>query len=361
MKGRPANGRIPALDGLRGIAIISVFLFHRFGGTHSSSLILRGINTVTTLGWTGVELFFVLSGFLITGILMETRHDPERARSFYTRRALRIFPIFYATAAVLIILAPWLKIHWQAGHFGYLLYASNFCWLVNRSLDNPSPYISLGHLWSLSVEEQFYLLWPAVVWNTSASRLVKICVGIVVLSPIIRLLLDPEVAYRLVRWDGFAMGAAVAVAWRYGKTLRYGILCFVTGLAGFLAMTGISGNHMPVTRLTVSPGISFAGLSCMGALICSLNGGRAAAFLSHRFLRLAGRYSYGIYIFHAVWYVPYPRGLWGQALWFVATSMATIVMALLSYHFLETPFLRLKDKWPRKTLAPAVLSAGHSF
>ncbi len=129
-------------------------------------------------GWMGVDLFFVLSGFLITGILLDTRELPGYFKNFYVRRALRIFPLYYTMLAVLFLLTPWLHLQWHTGHIAYLFYAGNIAYNLNPDLAQVRPAVSFLHLWSLAVEEQFYLIWPLVVLMVSSRRrLAWICGG----------------------------------------------------------------------------------------------------------------------------------------------------------------------------------------
>src|ERR1700749_4828090 len=157
----------PALDGMRAVAFTLVFLIHY----------LR-----LPWGWSGVNIFFVLSGFLITGILLDTRNDAHRARNFYVRRILRIFPLYYGVLLALLLLHPLLHCQWTRAWLAWPLYLGNFLrfagpsaaidgsplehaadgWLILGRFPHASLYV--GHFWSLCVEEQFYLFWPWVVF-----------------------------------------------------------------------------------------------------------------------------------------------------------------------------------------------------
>jgi peptidoglycan/LPS O-acetylase OafA/YrhL len=166
LKKRP---HLPALDGLRGFAVLVVFLFHYGGGTHSSLFVMRVFGFLNKGGWAGVTLFFVLSGFLITGILWDSFDQPNWLRNFYARRALRIFPLYYGSLVLVLLAAAWK---------GTLLPALRLIWIPAFFLQNmphlvalvdriPSP-LGIFHFWSLAVEEQFYLLWPFVLSSSSS-------------------------------------------------------------------------------------------------------------------------------------------------------------------------------------------------
>src|ERR1700761_8041685 len=123
---KPTSSRhYPALDGLRGIAILAVFCYHFGGGSKSSNWLIQAWSSIADTGWMGVDLFFVLSGFLITGILYDTAHKPHRVRNFYARRSLRIFPLYYGVLLLFLLLTPVLQLHWKPGHLLYFFYLSN--------------------------------------------------------------------------------------------------------------------------------------------------------------------------------------------------------------------------------------------
>ncbi len=176
---------IPALDGLRGLAILAVF-FHHYGagGIDSSAAAVRWIATVCGLGWSGVDLFFVLSGFLITGILYDTRNDPAYYRKFYARRTLRIFPIYYLFAAIALLIVPLSA--WHKGDIFFLVYLGYPAALTWPAL--VSVLIRITHLWSLSVEEQFYMLWPWLICRLrTPSRILILRAAAIVASLVLRI------------------------------------------------------------------------------------------------------------------------------------------------------------------------------
>ena len=211
-----AHRSIPELDGVRGLAILLVLLFH-FGARPQG--VPRLLTGLFALGWTGVDLFFVLSGFLITGILIRTKECSNYFRSFYARRALRIFPLYVLTIVAYFYIA--LPI---AHHFGkwsswdnslgtwYWLHISNW----QSSFGNEVPLLT--HYWSLAIEEQFYLLWPLVVFFLPNSKLPHICIMIIAVSFGLRCIfqvqldLYPSLLCRLTpfRLDALAFGGLLA-------------------------------------------------------------------------------------------------------------------------------------------------------
>ena len=188
MTGRPHAGVIPALDGLRGIAIILVML-HHFTNYRPTSGIDGLIGSVVFFLWTGVDLFFVLSGFLITGILLDSRGSERYFTTFYARRTLRIFPLYYLVLFVAFVVLPQfpavnavltgqvdLPPQWP-----YWLYLENFSIAARGWVHG---WVDVG--WSLAIEEQFYLVWPLVIWLCPPRLLALLCAAIIVAEPIAR-------------------------------------------------------------------------------------------------------------------------------------------------------------------------------
>src|SRR4051812_26234940 len=158
------SGHVPALDGIRGLAILLILAYHFTLGMTGRGIAVRLIAKLTSTGWCGVDLFFVLSGFLITGILWNAKESPHRFRNYYVRRALRIFPLYYAAIAIVFAALPFIAtrvggfegIHGTGAWLG--LYGTNILVALR------GQWFPLSHFWSLAVEEHFYLFWPAVVF-----------------------------------------------------------------------------------------------------------------------------------------------------------------------------------------------------
>jgi len=164
---------ISALDGVRGLAILLVFMVHIFGmGTNSGSRLMRLQSRIFSAGWIGVDMFFALSGFLITGILYDTLGSRRFFLNFYARRSLRVFPLYYGYILTIMLIVLALRGHWYSRLGLYLTYTSN----LDRSLGRytTAPWVNFGHFWSLAVEEQFYLFWPVAVFLLRRKRYILI-------------------------------------------------------------------------------------------------------------------------------------------------------------------------------------------
>jgi peptidoglycan/LPS O-acetylase OafA/YrhL len=381
--GSNSNERyFPAFDGLRAIAICMVFFCHYLGWY---------------FGTYGVNIFLVLSGFLITGVLYDSRDAIHRFRNFYVRRTLRIFPVYYGFWLLMLLLTPVLGVQWTRGNWLYAVYLGNYIhsWFGSAVASHPDlldlyatrmPFIhmkagsqypiSIGHFWSLCVEEQFYLVWPLVVYFVKARRtLIRICLWLIVLVPLARLgatwifSWNPMAIWTFtwLRCDEFLIGGAAALLVRSSYAARLvesGKILLGAGLAGSIVLAGLArviSNPATLFRLQIT--IQFAAIDA-AALGIMLMGMRDKSLLTRSLswspLRALGRISYGFYIFHDIphalyaeviarWSNRYPSGLfrllpaniWTLMLAFVATVM----LATFSYVLIEQPFLRLKNYW----------------
>src|SRR6266550_1677369 len=267
----PSVDHVPALDGLRAIAILAVMGMHftivQPPFLQSSVLGDQVIWQLGLAGWVGVDLFFVLSGFLITGILLDTKGGDRYFRNFYMRRVLRIFPLYYGSLVVLFLIIPMVApaiVHdlgrLSHGQVWLWTYLSNIAIGITGSWQAVPPLT--GHYWSLAVEEQFYLLWPLVVYSVSRSRLLNVALGLWVTALALRMVMlwlgvSPTSVFVLTptRMDGLAAGAAVATLARQPGGLlavRQGIRRALSGGAVGLALivvaTGTLGQYSAIMQ-----------------------------------------------------------------------------------------------------------------
>lgn len=340
------HAHVPALDGIRGIAILLVFAYHYgAGGIHSSSLCVRALAALCGFGWSGVDLFFVLSGFLITGILYDTRQDPAYYKKFYARRVLRIFPVYYLFAALLFVIGS----HWRIGHISFLLYAGYPVALIVPSL--VAIPLGITHLWSLSAEEQFYMVWPLVV--AKLRRPITACMVAGGVALLLRILIwalgwNQSWSYGFLpcRMDALAVGAAIALLIRKGWTSRlqkWAPMILAVACAGLAIIFACrrTANHLDVLVTTL--GFSVVAIAYGALLIISLAYGRA---FSLPVLRTFGKYSYGLYLFHfplTALFEPLKHYLSGA--YVPACLLMNLALAAASFHFFEAPIMRLKRKF----------------
>jgi peptidoglycan/LPS O-acetylase OafA/YrhL len=358
------------LNGVRGVAILAVLLTH---GTFlfSSTRLTRWVLPPIIFGWWGVDLFFVLSGFLITGILLSTRAAPNRATAFYARRVLRIFPIYYLCLAALWMvsahsdwLGTMLPYSSAADRASYLFYFQNWIPLWHSLTLKPNL---LGHFWSLAVEEQFYLIWPWVVWKFSPKAILGICVLGAVSALSLRIALVSHFGPHLwINWltvtrgEGLLVGSALAVLnsghRRINPRLLVGMA--LAGLA-IIAATAIL-DPAEFSNTDAGPYMYTICVSGLALVFGALIGGSQfrvpflTPVVNARWLRNLGKYSYGMYVYHLPLFYgiehmmakalrfrgPIPnRYAFAELLLLIG---ATYVTALTSFALIERPFLSLK-------------------
>lgn len=358
---------MPELDAVRGLAILAVLFYHGFYWQTDLTLYTpfeRAFILAMWAGRLGVNLFFVLSGFLITGLLLESRSRADYYRRFYIRRALRILPAYVLVVVVLALTN----------------YASpEFLLLSTAYLANLTPLlgVAIGYsvLWSLAVEEQFYLFWPAVVRNVSTRWLLRIGVAIVALSPVSRLLTfyfgrqNGYVSFQSYDYtwnsaDGLACGVILCVLLREFTPRRRSLfraLCILLLISAAIwalgSPFGIITRQRPMgAALQVVPW-HFAFTALVGLFLLA-GTSRYAAMVRPRSLRFFGEISYGLYLAHVLifdlydwlvrrcgWQPVRTAGRFGAlALRFLCAGIAATVIAYLSRRYFEEPFLRLKNR-----------------
>jgi peptidoglycan/LPS O-acetylase OafA/YrhL len=366
---------VPALDGLRALAILLVIPHNSDNFTNSSGFLFP-IAALAHAGWIGVQLFFVLSGFLITRNLLHTRNCTNYLGAFYGRRMLRIFPLYFLALFVGLFLLPKIvalsaeTLASQSNQFWLWVFLSNWVQPFNKGV------IGFSHFWSLAVEEQFYLVWPFVVMAATVTRLRWISMGLICIAITVRYLcvragLVPEIPYQFTvcRMDALAVGAIAAgfVAsnqWSAWLSTRRNFALFVA--CSILLGTALSShlfNAFEDTTLIIGQTTLAIGFGLV--LLIAVETWRAgqrwwlSELLQLRLLRSVGKYSYAMYVVH----LPIALGLGSLLKDWLATDdrlnpilfsamvvVASYVSGWLSYHCFEKHFLKLKPSY--KIAAP---------
>jgi peptidoglycan/LPS O-acetylase OafA/YrhL len=342
MSDKRTLGRIAGLDGIRCVAIGLVLLLHNFG--------IPG-------GWVGVDLFFVLSGYLITGILLKSAGRDHYFKVFYIRRFLRIFPPYYVLIILLAVADPRVrKVAWF-----YALYLADFTGLAPQF-----DVLPLLHTWSLSVEEQFYLVWPVVVLLAGRSQLVVVSVLGILFANGVRVLAlwhglpTPFITFNIfTRCDTLFFGALLAcfanprkpsdnqkrLAWGVAGCTALVIAVLVTR-GEFSVSTHPSYSMYTAGYFAVAVGsASLIWLTASQSLPRLLMG-----ILCWKPVEFVGRISYGIYLFHqpilaASGFQPARLPIGERVVYGGLLALAALIAAALSWRFLEAPIGRLKDRF----------------
>ena len=370
-EGSPYARHLPALDGVRGFAVLGVACSHLFPGTPHSSLDTFVHNTFA-FGASGVDLFFVLSGFLITGILYDSLPDPGFFRKFYARRVLRIFPLYYGVLAAFALAALIFGLNFHHQLLSLALYLQNSTLIAQRIRDYAGPtFLPLPHFWSLAIEEQFYLVWPVTVFLLrTRRRLLGFCAAALLLCPFLRSFLFLHgVNYYIVetntlcRSDSLLAGAALALLFRsrlHDRVLRAAAWIFLAG-AGSGVLLAYASSHGPFFNTATGYQIFLAfdfsalALTFVGVITLSLHSRPVSAVCTLRPMRWLGKYSYGIYVLHLILfgylYEPLrhllslyltPNKATGILIAGILIFLLSLLAAYLSYHLFEKHFLRLK-------------------
>ncbi len=375
----PVTGgkRIVALDGARGLAILAVMLGHMtdYGGLRPLVPVDKAYHAIASLGGLGVDLFFVLSGFLITGILLDSKGCDGYFRTFYARRVLRIFPVYYAFLFVVFVILPRLT---PAGSpLRSVLPEQGWYWsyLANYRIAATGwpVYGGIGHFWSLAVEEQFYLFWPIPVFLLGRPAFRALCVALVVAGPLVRLAMWwhglPAIANVAgpARVDALALGALIAVLVREKDGLallhrwaRPAGVASAVALTLLLILFGGWNTKAPVIPIG---GRSLTILASAGLIALALRSPErrgAGRLFSHPVLVFFGTISYGLYVVHPPLLILlrdlglsastlpaiFGSRLPGQILFIAVGGAASTAIAWASWRWFESPILRWKSRFP---------------
>jgi peptidoglycan/LPS O-acetylase OafA/YrhL len=329
------------------------------------------LRAVADAGAFGVDLFFVLSGFLITGILLDAPKGEGYFKNFYARRMLRLFPLYYAFLLLLMTVVPWLH---HVAHTTMTDYTGNWWWYItyfcNWKANHAAPDPYLGPFWSLAVEEQFYLVWPTVILIIPRRYLAFVCGALILSALILRGIWSHEGVYwnqiyrlTVTRWDTIAFGALAALAMRsavWGPIARRsasGLMAF--GLVGLLAVAFWQGTINWINPAIQVYGATLGAIGFTGLVLyaASARPGRFYQWLQKPLMLALGRYSYAIYVIH---YLVFQHIVWLgifilkkgwvpalplQIVVLVTSCVTVFCVAALSWRFFESPILRLKSRF----------------
>lgn len=354
----------PSLDILRGIAIIFVVLYHCFDTV-----------ALFRFGWMGVDLFFVLSGYLITNLLLQSKENKHYIRNFYVRRALRIFPLYYITIFIFFKLASVTFSNQEAGStFGYYTNHSSWFWTFTQNwlmaFEGPPPTPYLSHFWSLAIEEQFYLFWPLLIFFIKNLQLLKkIIIGLIVAAIAIRLNIwlngaHVEAYYcnTLTRMDSLLMGCLLAVHLKQGRNvpMQFIHLAFICFFAVVVSSLFLFGNVNAKNLLFASVGYTCTAsffTACLYLLV--KHESLLQPFTSKlQPIRFIGKISFGIYVYHLPIYLLLHYFIFkylanNQDLFYTQSTfisslsiILTVLASSISFYLLEKPILNLKSRFP---------------
>ncbi len=378
-------GHLPALDGVRGLAILAVLLFHFVSPANPQGRLDHALTWLFAYGALGVDLFFLLSGFLITGILYDSRTDPNYFRNFYMRRVLRIFPLYYGVLAVVFLVVPLIP-PLRGSEIAGLRSEQAWAWLygVNLYLAIHGGWVLsyLTHFWSLAVEEQFYLVWPLLVWLLAGRPRVFLTFSLAVAiasfgARIVASLMGVNLVATTVltpfQLDSLALGAFIAVYLRQpdgeAGVRRLIVPLTVAGIGLLLlqfAIRHFSGHGDSVLSLRSGAFHALLAALMLKALSAPAASGWAIFFRSRPMITL-GKYSYGMYVYHhffSHYFIVHGTedalaSMIGSrtaalAIQAVVGMTSSMMIAWLSYEYFEKYFLKLKRFWSPAGTAPPV-------
>jgi len=367
------DDRIKELDGLRGLAVLAVIAIHAFkrASEFTDNLFLNLVTRLTSAGWVGVDIFFVLSGFLITGILLRTKERSDYFKNFYVRRVLRIFPLYYVVMAVILLLVPVLDPEYTPTIPKILPYMLLYVQNWTNLFDAPHMTVFLAVTWSLAIEEQFYFMWPAVVYFTRKETLLKLSIGVIVASILFRFvgfffLWKPLEAAHIYYYNTFTRleeliaGGLLAQAftlpgWKE-HIQKVALPMFWAGLTAFflLCLGNFPALPHPVNSIPLALGGYTSVAVFASALVAILttfkDDSPFRCLFRNGFLTFWGKYSYSAYLVHMPMVfvmldvVSYYHLLGWRAygLYLLLVFGSTALISFLTWHLLEKHFLNLK-------------------
>ncbi len=339
------------LDGTRGIAAMMVLVHHFFYFNDTDYPInMDFYREITEFGQHGVSLFFVLSGFVITRILLNNRNEPKYFKTFYRRRVLRILPLYYLYLFFVFFLMPFildtdfvnLKLQ-----LPYYFYSQNFVDLLGIDASGP------GHYWSLAVEEHFYMIWPLVIYLTSPKQLWKVIGVSIILIFCLRYFMLSEGLeinhFTFTRIDQLLFGTMLALMEYNGflkkKKAAYYFIIIGLSIIPIAALTYYLQKHFFFTKEMLKSSLqALFFFSIIGYLIASNVQTTVNRILSGRILQYLGKISYSLYVWHVgVLFILFEFAITGSIILDLLLLITiSIMISHISYKYFESYFLRLK-------------------
>ncbi|HEY6491330.1 MAG: acyltransferase [Terracidiphilus sp.] len=358
---------VPCLEGIRGYGFLLVFCGHYFQPAqlaHPDTFRLKFLTALASLGLFAVPAFFVLSGYLIGGILYDTRNREGYFRVFYTRRILRVFPVYYVTLLVIAALYVIRRVPTNYLFWTHFLYIQN---LFPGYSHWPGGPVSMIHFWSLAVEEQFYLLWPLVVWLFPDRRkLIGIAASLIGLSCVLRLVAplvssSPKAIlwFTPTRVDAVLLGVMLGLIRHdalYEQIKPFAKWVALGGGATVVTLALWKGQPWSKTYLAEEIWIPLVNLTAVAVIIAVMEENSVLnRACSQRWVCWLGSLSYSLYVFHLTFFVFFADRLTPRLCDVMRQSFAvltsgalafclTLVLSLLSYRFIEGPVINMKQR-----------------
>ncbi|MDX1925755.1 MAG: acyltransferase [Pirellulaceae bacterium] len=352
-----------ALDGIRGLAILVVTIYRFCQMLEPKSVPwIADVASLSKIGSRGVDLFFVLSGFLITGILLKTKSKPCYLRNFYVRRTLRIFPLYFLSLLLFLFIVPWLT---GTKEFERPLALQGYLWTYTSNLYmswvNQWCFGPMDHFWSLAIEEHFYLVWPLIVLWLSRKSLAWFTIAgiaaVVTARTFTALFSGTDVSldvFTLFRADSLLIGAFLAqvidrIDYR-PWIVRFSWIGLPV-LAILIAIARLLGQRWLELPNTLCPLFCFC---FMAIVLLSRRKSAIVSMVSARHFRVLGKYSYGMYVIQLPLASLLPFTVFcgidsnlalGSVVYVMGMSLVTLGLAMVSYHAFEVYFLRMKDRF----------------
>jgi peptidoglycan/LPS O-acetylase OafA/YrhL len=376
------QGHLSTLDGLRGLAILLV-LWHNgalAAKWEAHNFFAKTLLLSANIGWIGVQIFFVLSGFLITGILLKEKGARHQFSNFYARRILRIFPLYYFVLILVLLILPMLGVNSAWGITNKSIEIYFWLFLTNWAIPIEGGGGGFSHFWSLAVEEQFYLVWPFTIIFLNRRPIVVVCISLIVTAAIARVILiavNPDFAkwaayeFTFARWDALAIGALLAIIVRDEAYLLWfdgmASKILAVSLIYMLSYIVIFHNFAPVETMLSAFNQTVMAIISAVMLFRGIYQVKAVhfvwqKFLQNDYLKDVGKYSYAIYVVHypvVIALGPFWKTYTGallQAYPTVSTIIRVIVASVISYLLarlswvlIEKPFLLLKRFFKART------------